>query len=200
MYSVVLATVLTAGGVAPDCHFGVSFGCHGCHGCWGGCSGGCWGSCYGGCWGGCSGGCYGGCWGSCYGGCWGSGYAGNVGTAYPSYWGCSGGCYGSCFGSCYGGCFGGYSTPVIPAVPGGSAEPLTTPPQKTAPGDQKPTGSLESRQKASATVIVKAPANARLLVNGLPMALKGTEQTFATPALEVGRSYAYNFQVDTVQD
>jgi uncharacterized protein (TIGR03000 family) len=195
MYSVVLATVLTAGGTAPDCHFSMSFGCHGCHGCSGGCYGGCSGGCYGGCWGcsggsGCSG-CYG-CWGGSYGSGYGSGYS------YPSYWTCYGSCYGSCFGSCYGGCYGGYGVPVIPS------ETITTTPQKTAPAEQKkeqkPEGSLESRRKAPATVLVKVPANARLSVNGLPTAIKGSEQLFATPDLEAGRTYAYNFQVETVQD
>jgi uncharacterized protein (TIGR03000 family) len=183
MYSVVLATVLTAGSAAPDCCFGISisFGCHGCYGCHG-CFGGCHG-CYG-----CSGG-YGGCW-----GCYGSSCYGCYGGAGSGCYGCYGG-YGSGFGGCYGGsCYGCYGVPVTPG------ETITTPPQKTGPVDQKPNGSLESRRKAPATVVVKAPANARLIVNGQPTAIQGTEQTFATPDLEAGRTYAYNFQVETVQD
>jgi uncharacterized protein (TIGR03000 family) len=49
MYSVVLATLITAGSATPAW----GHGCHGCHGCWGGCHG-CWGGCHG-CWGGCYG-------------------------------------------------------------------------------------------------------------------------------------------------
>lgn len=89
MYSVVLATMLTATSVSPSwCHG--CWGCHGCHGCYG-CCGGCYGchGCCGGCWG-CSG--CGGCWG-CYGcGCYGCGG-----------WGCYG---------CYGGVV---ATPVVAA-------------------------------------------------------------------------------------
>lgn len=144
MYSVVLMTMLTAGGAeAPDFGWRGCRGCHGCHGCHGyafsghgchGCHGG-WG-CHG-CWSSCS--CSGwgcsGCWSSCSG------------------WGCSGcwsschGCMGSCWG-CYGsvsyytcsGCFGGgYAAPVAsapvvirePAVrvmaPATGGEPGTTP-------------------------------------------------------------------------
>lgn len=211
MYSVVLATVLTAGSAAPD-HW-LSFGCHGCHGCHGGCWGcsgcyGCRGACSG-CYGsscyGCGGGYYGGCggssgWGGCY-GCYGSSSYGCFGGSYS---GCSGGsCYG-CFG---GGCYGSsggyyygsgdyYGTPVVPggsmtpAGPGGTppVEDLAVPPKKT------------SGIKAPATIVVKAPADARLIVNGQPTPMKGTQQTFASPDLEPGRTYAYVFRVDAVQD
>jgi uncharacterized protein (TIGR03000 family) len=57
-----------------------------------------------------------------------------------------------------------------------------------------------SRVKAPATIVVKAPAAARLTVNGQPTPMKGTEQTFASPDLEAGRTYAYVFQVEDVQD
>src|SRR5262245_51272259 len=95
MYSVVLATMLTAGGATPDWHgcggcrcscsgcYGNAFsGCHccgGCYGCWG-CSG-CWG-CRG-CWGGCSG-----C--SCFGCCTCSGFYGCSGCYGAACFGCSG--------------------------------------------------------------------------------------------------------------
>src|SRR5437764_12445638 len=73
MYSVILSTMLLAGGEAPawgwsSCH-GCCGGCWSCHGCCGychGCCGGCW-SCHG-CCGYCHG-CCGGCWSSCHGCC-----------------------------------------------------------------------------------------------------------------------------------
>jgi uncharacterized protein (TIGR03000 family) len=212
MYSVVLATLLTAGGAAPDHWFGHSFGCHGCHGCYGSCHGcygcsGCYGGCYGcsGCYGGCygcsgcyGGGCYGGgCYGGgCYGcsGCYGGGYGGCYGCYGASCYGC-GGCYG-CTG--YYGCNGCYGYSVAPVAP-----IITTPAKKEGATEEKkdkPNGTQESRLKAPATVVVKAPADARLTVNGQPTAMKGSEQTFATPDLEVGRTYAYLFQVESTQD
>jgi uncharacterized protein (TIGR03000 family) len=81
MYSIVLATLLTAGGEATPA-WGRHHGCRGCYGCWGSCYG-CWGGCYG-C-GGCSG-----CWGASCGGC--SGYY------YSSCCGGSGYYYSSCCG------------------------------------------------------------------------------------------------------
>jgi uncharacterized protein (TIGR03000 family) len=105
MYSIVLATMLTAGTATPAW----GHGCHGCFGCYG-CSG-CYG-CY------CCGGCYGGygygygCY--CCGGCYGCG-----GYGYGCY--CCGGCYG-CYGC--GGCYG-YAAPAT-AAPAKAA--ATTPP------------------------------------------------------------------------
>lgn len=100
MYSVVLATMLTATSVSPTwCH-----GCWGCHGCYR-CCGGCYGCC----------GCCGGCWG-CY-GCGGG-------------WGCYGcGCYG-CYGcgggwGCYG-CGGVVVAPVAVAAPAAATTTTTT--------------------------------------------------------------------------
>jgi uncharacterized protein (TIGR03000 family) len=110
MYSVVLMTVLTAGGgeatsfgrhrghgchgchACHGCHgaFGVSFGCSGCWGCHG-CSGyvsSCWG-CHG-CWGSS---CYG-CWGSSCHGCWGCHGCHTPTVIYSSCHGCHG-CHGS---------------------------------------------------------------------------------------------------------
>src|SRR4051794_37612928 len=77
MYSVVLATMLTAGSATPAWHH---HGFHGCHGCWG-----CHCSCY------CGGGCY-----SC--GCWGCHGCHRSYGCHGCYGGCS--CYG-CYSSCY---------------------------------------------------------------------------------------------------
>jgi uncharacterized protein (TIGR03000 family) len=182
MYGLVLATMLTAGGGAPD---GILFnGCHGCYGCYG-CYG-CWGchGCYG-CWG-CHG-CYG-CWGcyGCYGcyGCWGChGYAYYAPVTvyyYPVY---------SCCG-CWGGCCG---TVVYPAAPVAVA-----PAAPAAPAMPKAVAS--ARDPARATVLVKAPADVTVTVNGQATTRRSTEETFLTPPLESGKTYAYVFKAEATRD
>ena len=123
MYSVVLATLLTAGAAAPD-FGGKGLGCHGCYGAaYGGCYGVCYGGwachgCCGGCYGGCYG-CYGGyschgccggwsCWGGCCGGSWSACYGGCFGGCCGGWSSCYGGCWGAAVYSCYGGCSGCY--------------------------------------------------------------------------------------------
>ncbi len=186
MYSIVLATMLTAGGAAPDFGHGC-WGCHGCYGCCGGCygcCGGCWGCC-GGCYGccggcyGCCGGCYG-CYGGCY-GCWGASY----------YSGCYG-CYGyGCCGGCYGyGCCGGYGVVVAaPAVAVPVAPTLPAAPKKA-------TVSLGN----AAGVVLKAPTNVQLSVEGHAIARSAAEETFRTPELEPGSSYTYTFKAEVVRE
>jgi uncharacterized protein (TIGR03000 family) len=188
MYSVVLATMLTAGTATPDFFFhkraavAVSASCYGCSGCYG-CYGG-W-SC-GGCYGGYScGGCYG-CYGSCT-GCYGGGCYGY------SCSGCYGGTafYGSCLGSCYGassGCFGGIigTTPAYTVPAGciggsviiGSTAPVT----------------------GTATVVLKAPSGAVIEVNGQKISHKGEEQTFNTPALSETGKHTYDFVATLTRD
>ncbi len=137
MYSVVLATVLLAGGEATA--FGRHGGCHGCHGSSGyafsnGCHGGCHG-CWGG--GGVSVGAFQGghgCWGSsCYGchggGCYGSSFHGSGGAGFAFYSGCHGFGGTSCYGNYAGGfgCFGGND--VIVAMPAFTVQPQAVAPQ-----------------------------------------------------------------------
>jgi uncharacterized protein (TIGR03000 family) len=201
MYSIVLATMLTAGSATPQfcffshCHgcwsscHGCS-GCYSCHGCWSACYGcygcyschGCWSSCYNcfGCWDSCYG-CYGchGCWSSCYScyGCWDSCY---------SCYGCWGYCYG-CYG-CWGGCHGCYAS-VVPVQ--------QAPPREKLP---KPSEEKTGRVSGPATVIVKAPLDVNITVNGQATKRTQAEQTFATPTLEAGRRYAYTFHAEAVRN
>jgi uncharacterized protein (TIGR03000 family) len=143
----------------------------GCHGCYG-CSG-CWGytSCYG-CWG-----CYGcyGCYGSCY-GCYGY-------TCHGCY-GCSG-CYGYTWYSYY--CSGCCGTMMAPAQP----------PEK--PKLPKPKDDKDKEEDVS-KVTITAPADARLTVDGQPLVLQGTRQTFETPRLERGHTYSYVFRAEAMRD
>ncbi len=202
MYSVVLATMLTTGSAAPS--FG--FGWHGCHGCYG-CCGGYYTSCYG-----CCGGCYG-----CYGCC-----GGYYTSCYGCY-GCCGGCYG-CWG-CHG-CCGGtvvYTYPVYPAytyypvysscygccgtvavVPVQPAPPVmvpATPPVAPKPVEKKTTSIEEGTAGGQvAKVIIAAPADVRVSVNGTAVKLKSAEQAFVTPELEPGASYSYIVKAEAVRD
>ncbi|MGH7174273.1 MAG: TIGR03000 domain-containing protein [Gemmataceae bacterium] len=191
MYSIVLATMLTTGAAAPD--FG--HGCRGCcGGCWG-CCGGCWGCCGGcyGCWG-----CCGGCWGCC-GGCYGGWYSSGWGVGcYGSCYGCWGTCYGchGCYGcyGCYGNCYGGAAVvaapvPVVPVVP-------VTPTLPAPPPVKEKDASLGN----AAAVIVKAPANVRLSVEGRAIARTANEETFRTPELEPGYSYTYTFKAQLLRN
>jgi uncharacterized protein (TIGR03000 family) len=59
-------------------------------------------------------------------------------------------------------------------------------------------------QKASlgspATVVIKAPTDASVLVDGQPTQRSAAEETFTTPALEPGKPYQYDFEVKAVRD
>jgi uncharacterized protein (TIGR03000 family) len=198
VYSVVLAAVLTAGPAAPAHGWG---GCHGCSGGYNAFScGGCYG-CYGGCYG-CCGGCYG-CWGfgpynSCY-GCSGVGvfYGAPSIRVYSGAFGCCNGCCGgwsapyytgsgyAAYSSCYGCCGGSI---VVPPGPPAPVMPKLPEPTKT------------SLSPNAATVIVKAPIDVRITANGQAIERTASEQTFATPDLEPGQTYRYEFKAETKRD
>ena len=181
MYSIILATMLTAGGAAPD--FG--HGCHGCHGCCGGCYG-CCGGCYG-----CCGGCYG-CCGGCY-CCWGGwsscyGCCGGCYGCWGGWSGCYGGCYG-CYGACYG-CCGGVVVAPVAVAPVTPALPVA--PKK----DEKKAAALGN----AAAVVLKAPADVQLSIEGQNIPRTTSEETFRTPELEPGSSYTYTIKATVVRD
>src|SRR5262245_7116538 len=192
MYSVVLATMLTAGGTAPDWH-----GCGGCR-CW--CSG-CFGNafsgcrCCGGCWGcsGCRGcfGCSGGCWGCS--GCLGGGYGGVGG--YGGYGSACFGCSGCAGCACYGcgaGCWGyaGGGAVVQPAPGPGAPAPSPRP----QPIDKKRT------EAAPARITVHVPADAKVTVDGVECPLTSGARTFDTPKLQPGQQFYYTVQAEVVRD
>ncbi len=195
MYSIVLATMLTTGGAAPE-WFGHGC-CGGCHGCCGGCYG-CWGGCYG-----CCGGCYG-CWGGCYGcyGCCGGCY-GCWGGCYGCY-GCCGGCYG-CWGGCYGcygccggcyGCYGCYGGMIVAAAP---VAVVPTPAQQVLPAAPKKDEKKSAALGNAAAVVLTAPANVQLSVEGRAIPRTANEETFRTPELEPGYSYTYTIKAQVVR-
>jgi uncharacterized protein (TIGR03000 family) len=196
MYSVVLAAMLTAGPATTP-----AWG-HGCNGCCGGynafssCCGGCCGggyysSCCGGCCGGYSYGCCGG-YSSCFGCC---GY-----SSWSSYYGCCGGyspSYSSCWGSCCGGWHPVYASGCCGGCCGGViAAPATAAPAMPKLADPK----KETSAAAPATVIVKAPLDVHITVNGKLAERTKAEQVFATPNLEAGRTYSYEFRAEATRD
>jgi uncharacterized protein (TIGR03000 family) len=144
-----------------------------CHGCWGYNCFGCYG-CHGcaGCWGG-----YG-CYGYCH-GCWGGfGY-----TCHGCYgWSCSG-CYGYAYYAPPAYCYGG-----MIVVPGDPAKKLPKPKEE------------KKDKETTARVTIKAPADMRLTVDGQPLPLQVPMQTFETPSLEPGHTYAYVFRAEATRD
>jgi uncharacterized protein (TIGR03000 family) len=58
-------------------------------------------------------------------------------------------------------------------------------------------------QRASvdaATVVIKAPTDAKVYVDGQETTRSAAEETFTTPALELGRAYQYTFKAEAVRD
>jgi uncharacterized protein (TIGR03000 family) len=72
-------------------------------------------------------------------------------------------------------------------------------PTKPKPEDKKE-DKKESRLTTTATVVVKVPTGASLTVNGKEVTIKGTEQTFTTPALDPGQTYMYEFKAEAKGD
>jgi uncharacterized protein (TIGR03000 family) len=52
----------------------------------------------------------------------------------------------------------------------------------------------------AATVVIKAPTDVRILVDGQETSRTAAEETFTTPALEPGRTYQYLFKAQAVRD
>jgi len=141
-----------------------------------GCHSSCHGSCSSSCHGDCHGGCHGGygCTGSCHGG-----------------YGCTGGCtggYGCTGGGCTGGCggFGGYAPPAM-------MPPAVIP---EAPKEKGKT----SADAAPATIVVKLPAEAKLMVDGNATVSTSARRVFVSPALDRGTEYFYTLQAEIVRD
>lgn len=84
----------------------------------------------------------------------------------------------------------GYSNPVI-TVPSGAQE------LKVPPKEEK---KKESRGDGPARVIVKAPSDGSVTVEGQPLTLDGTQQTFNSPTLKAGHTYTYTFKVQAVRE
>jgi len=150
--------------------YGIFF--QGCHHAWNPC----WG-CHG-----CSGSC------SCYG----------AKNCSHSCYGCysSGGCYGchGCYGcsGCYSSCYGyRYAIPVeVPIDPVPIQPPMPT----------ETTRANLRQQDASADLIVRLPADARLSVDDHVMHTLGTARHLRSPQLAAGKTYQYELRAEITRD
>jgi uncharacterized protein (TIGR03000 family) len=92
--------------------------------------------------------------------------------------------------SCYG-CCGTVVVPqaprVVPTAPGKPKEKLPEPKKEASAGN-------------FATVVIAAPADASLTVNGRALVLTSTEQAFTTPELEPDANYSYMVKAEVVRD
>jgi uncharacterized protein (TIGR03000 family) len=70
----------------------------------------------------------------------------------------------------------------------------------TMPKLPDPKKEKDQAGSAPAKVIVQAPADVRVTVNGQAAEMKSTEQAFATPDLRVGATYSYVFKAEAVRD
>jgi uncharacterized protein (TIGR03000 family) len=59
---------------------------------------------------------------------------------------------------------------------------------------------VQSVGASVATVVIKAPTDVRVLVDGQETARNAAEETFTTPALQPGRVYQYVFKAEAVRD
>ena len=134
----------------------------------------------------------------------------------PRVYTCCGGCYGhlayrpviyapyaSCFG-CYGypvvayscgGCHGSAAVTMpmyAPSAPANSQEP---PQAKPLPAPKQ--GAIDSNK---ATVVFKAPLDVKISIEGNVINRTSTEEAFATPVLENGKTYSYNVQATKEED
>ena len=165
MYSLVMATLLTAGAETPDFHrarpVAVYSSCYGC-----------------------------------------GGYAVPVHSCfrppvvYSSCFGCCGGmvyssCYGCCGGVVYSSCFGCCGGVVVSErvveykAAKGAVESKSQSPK--AQGAKGPAASAD----APARVLVKAPVDVKIYVNGQLTRRQSEEQSFNTPELAAGETFHY---------
>ncbi len=75
--------------------------------------------------------------------------------------------------------------------------PATMPRAREMP--KVPEGQPETSMSAPAQVVIKAPADVRILVNGAFTERSATVMTFSTPALKLGKTYAYQVKAQAVR-
>ena len=95
-----------------------------------------------------------------------------------------------------------YAAPAY-AAPAYAAPAYAAPTPAPAPAEAIPALPAPKPQATAsyqATVVVKAPMDATITVNGQSLDHAKAEQVFASPDLEQGKAYAYDFQVQMVRD
>ncbi len=159
-------------------------------------------------------------------GCGGGRSYGCAGTSY-SYAGysCSGSAY-SCFGapvsytpmvagglSCQGGVpyvapppiFDQPPVPGFPGMPGAPGIPYAVPDPAPGMSSLRPashtnTALASNAPTARASVVVRLPADARLLADGRALTLTGAERKFVSPELPTGQEFVYKFTAEYERD
>jgi uncharacterized protein (TIGR03000 family) len=84
----------------------------------------------------------------------------------------------------------------MPVAPNGTGKPTEKLKEKPKLPKPKPEGS----GPRPANVYVKADLGTRVTANDQPIAMTGTEETFATPDLEPGKKYSYVFKAESLRD
>jgi len=122
---------------------------------------------------------------SCCGGCYGHiAYRPLVYAPYASYYS-----YPVVAYSC-GGCYGSAAVAMPMYAPSAPATRSQEPPQaKPLPAPKQ--GAIDSNK---ATVVFKAPLDVMISIEGTVINRTNTEESFATPVLENGKTYSYNVQ------
>jgi uncharacterized protein (TIGR03000 family) len=213
MYGVVLMMALSGGADQPARtdmagEHVARYGDHGqkqyrCGGCYGGCYG-----CYGGygygyCGGGWGYGCYGGYRGG-YGGCYGGYGYGRWGYGGMSY---AGGYYG--YSPYSGTTYAGYAQFGAPIYSGGLASdygygvPISQGDRRyydESNMNRKRLGAPSAAGDAPATIVVRLPADARLMIDGAPTSSTQDVRRFVSPPLQPGKEYQYTLKAEVTRD
>jgi uncharacterized protein (TIGR03000 family) len=67
-------------------------------------------------------------------------------------------------------------------------------------GAYAPVTVVNTASANTATVVIKAPMDVRISVDGQATARNAAEETFTTPSLEAGRTYQYVFKAEAMRD
>jgi uncharacterized protein (TIGR03000 family) len=91
------------------------------------------------------------------------------------------------YSSCYGCCGTAAPAGTAPAAPAKPKERLPEPKREASAGNV-------------ATVVIAAPADVQITVNGRTVVLAGAEKTFVTPELEPDANYSYTVKAQAIRD
>jgi uncharacterized protein (TIGR03000 family) len=80
------------------------------------------------------------------------------------------------------------------------AAPVVAPAAPAAPALPAPKKDKEASLGNVATVVIKAPTDVRITVDGQETPRQGSEESFTTPALEPGSTYSYTIKAEAVRD
>jgi len=134
-------------------------------------------------------------------GCMGGSYGGYAGAGcMGGYGGCSGGGYGGGYAPSYG-CGGGYA-PAYGCGGGYAAPPDGRRPRDADMKEAEEESSIQAKvqELAPARLVVRLPADARLVVNGKTSQSMKPVRTFVTPPLAAGRAYTFTLNAQVSRD